>query len=120
MDKIKCKTCNTIKSPSEFYKGRKVCKVCVSESQRINQANCRLKKHGMKLSDMVSIWEAQDKKCLTCSRDLIKPPDRCTHIDHDHSTGRVRGVLCRECNIALGILSENKETMKNLIKYIDK
>lgn len=40
-------------------------------------------------------------------------------IDHHHDTGRVRGVLCNDCNVALGLLREDVERMKNLIRYTE-
>jgi hypothetical protein len=42
------------------------------------------------------------------------------HLDHNHDTGIVRGVLCHQCNIALGMIKENKIIAGNLIKYIEK
>lgn len=67
--------------------------------------------------EMVSLY---DGKCHACQDDVG------TSIDHDHSCcpgsfscGQcVRGVLCRNCNIALGILKDNKDTMLKLINYI--
>jgi hypothetical protein len=41
-------------------------------------------------------------------------------IDHDHSSGKVRGCLCRECNQALGLLKDNLGTIKNLLNYLEK
>lgn len=60
--------------------------------------------------------------------ELIKLPSRCevcgsedrTHLDHSHESNNVRGVLCHGCNIAIGMVKENKETLNNLIKYLEK
>lgn len=41
-------------------------------------------------------------------------------IDHDHETGNVRGLLCHGCNIAIGSVYENKETLLKLIKYLER
>lgn len=40
-------------------------------------------------------------------------------IDHDHSTGKVRGRLCHGCNTAIGLMHENLDTMRNLINYLE-
>lgn len=40
-------------------------------------------------------------------------------IDHDHATGRVRGLLCNDCNLSLGYAKDSIETLKNLIKYLE-
>jgi hypothetical protein len=41
------------------------------------------------------------------------------HVDHSHSTGAVRGLLCSSCNAALGLLSEDPDRVKLLLKYIE-
>lgn len=43
-----------------------------------------------------------------------------TQIDHDHTTGRVRGALCRQCNIALGILQDDLERIAALGRYLER
>jgi len=39
-------------------------------------------------------------------------------VDHNHKTGKIRGLLCTKCNTALGIMEENKELMLKLINYL--
>ncbi len=39
-------------------------------------------------------------------------------IDHDHATGRVRGALCHLCNVALGAVRDNPETLMAMISYL--
>lgn len=39
-------------------------------------------------------------------------------VDHNHTTGKVRGKLCRNCNSALGLLKEDELILKKMIKYI--
>jgi hypothetical protein len=41
-------------------------------------------------------------------------------IDHDHITNEVRGLLCRDCNVMLGLVKDNTETLKNAIQYLQK
>jgi len=50
--------------------------------------------------------------CEVCGSD-----DR-LHIDHDHETGKYRGVLCHGCNVALGMAKDNIEILEKLIKYL--
>jgi len=39
-------------------------------------------------------------------------------VDHDHNTGKIRGLLCNTCNRALGLLKDNKQLLINALKYL--
>lgn len=39
-------------------------------------------------------------------------------VDHDHVTGKVRGLLCRQCNSALGFAGDNPERLERLARYL--
>jgi hypothetical protein len=41
-------------------------------------------------------------------------------VDHDHDTGIVRGMLCRKCNAALGLLGDKIDGVLNLLEYLDR
>ena len=56
----------------------------------------------------------EDSTCEVCgSSDRLR-------LDHDHSTGKFRGILCSHCNTALGLLGEDSNRMRALIRYNDK
>lgn len=58
----------------------------------------------------------QDNKCLICKSSewgSVKP-----NIDHDHITGKVRGILCRSCNHGLGQFKDSVESLRNAIIYL--
>lgn len=40
-------------------------------------------------------------------------------VDHNHTTGKLRGLLCRVCNTTLGKIQENKETIRNMLSYLE-
>lgn len=40
-------------------------------------------------------------------------------VDHDHLTGKVRGFLCSSCNMALGMMDDDPEMIRNLLEYIE-
>lgn len=55
----------------------------------------------------------QNSVCAICSL-----PPRDWHIDHDHDTNLVRGLLCGPCNMGLGLFKDNKETLLKAIEYL--
>jgi hypothetical protein len=56
--------------------------------------------------------EAQDGLCAVCHR---SDPE---HVDHDHTTGEVRGMLCFNCNQALGNVRDDLVVLRSLIGYL--
>jgi hypothetical protein len=61
---------------------------------------------------------AEIKQCAACEKNLTRPGD--THVDHCHKTGKVRDVLCFNCNAALGHLSDDPARLTKLLGYIRK
>ncbi|NCA22781.1 MAG: hypothetical protein EBS86_16815, partial [Crocinitomicaceae bacterium] len=60
--------------------------------------------------------EFQKNKCYIC----LCTFDNNAHIDHDHKTGKVRGLLCRECNLLLGFSRDNIHLLEKAISYLQK
>ena len=60
---------------------------------------------------------AQDGLCAICER---HPEDGVLRVDHDHSTGKIRGLLCRHCNLALGNMSDDVSLLRKAIAYLEK
>lgn len=61
---------------------------------------------------------AQNGKCAICG--TLPEPGRLLCVDHRHSDGVVRGLLCDHCNTALGHLRDNPILMQKAIEYIEK
>lgn len=59
--------------------------------------------------------EAQDNKCLGCNKEF----DNNIKVDHNHTTGAVRGLLCNGCNIALGHVYDDPKILYGLIEYLE-
>lgn len=69
------------------------------EQQRLNRRKKLLKRYGISIEDWESMVRAQSGKCAICR---VSPNNsRDFHVDHDHVTGRVRGLLCIRCNTSL-------------------
>lgn len=92
-----------------------------SRDQR--RANNYQKNYGITLSRYNEMFERQGGRCAACHRLETKVDPRTKvlrylSVDHDHETGEVRGLLCAECNSALGLLGESQSRARGLISYI--
>jgi hypothetical protein len=73
---------------------------------------------GISLSDKQKMVDSQEGRCAICnSSDLV---GRNCAIDHDHKTGKIRGILCQKCNQGLGLFLDNEEILQNAIIYLKK
>lgn len=71
-------------------------------------------KYGMSVEDFDSMSASQGFACAICK--II--PTATLHVDHDHQTGKVRGLLCSKCNTALGLLKDSTEFLARAITYL--
>ena len=80
------------------------------------QKQYRLKSRygGLTLEQFYAMIEEQDNMCKICGGEMNPP-----QVDHNHTTGKVRHLLCRPCNTSLGMLKENTDTLHNMISYIN-
>ncbi len=127
----KCRTCKTTKTVSDFAKNptgiqgvRGTCKDCRPKDTRltIRGRNVRYK-YGIELDEFVGMYEDQGGQCVICSIDvdLYAPEDRkanVAHVDHCHTTGKIRALLCHQCNVGIGAFREDIEVLENAIQYI--
>lgn len=74
--------------------------------------------YGITLDERDAIFEAQGKKCASCGNDNPRHK-KGWHVDHDHTTKKVRGILCHHCNISLGHLREDPKLIRALADYIE-
>jgi CRISPR/Cas system-associated protein Cas10 (large subunit of type III CRISPR-Cas system) len=93
-------------------------------AQKLRQDRRRktLKRYGISLEHYDQLFEKQGGLCAICEN----PERRVSRsgevkplvVDHDHETGRVRGLLCHDCNIALGLIEDNPEIAKAMVRYL--
>ena len=96
-------------SKERYHKSNKV------QNRESSWKNAGIKDMTVKRYD--ELFAQQNESCAVCKehQSVFK---RSLCVDHDHATGIVRGLLCDNCNRALGYLKESKLIMNNMIKYI--
>ncbi len=138
-----CGTCKKIKSVDQFYKNKNAdcglqgfCKTCARkkchdyrtknrDKDRQYSMNHKLR-HIYKITpvEYFNLLEQQNHKCAICDQ----PENRLSKsksllplsVDHDHKNGNVRGLLCTQCNQALGLLKEDPNLFRHAIEYLEK
>ena len=79
----------------------------------------RLKqRYGIMLEQYDAMLLAQNSCCAICQQHTSKL-DKPLHVDHCHLTGKIRGLLCRKCNLALGNFEDNVDFLRSGIIYLD-
>lgn len=125
-----CSKCKENKSIEDFPSHKRkplgkdyICKPCASKrsSQTYTKEEIQIKnkkammkmKYNLSLSTLAEMKEAQSSKCLICKeeKELV--------VDHCHSSGRVRGLLCRTCNSGLGMFKDNLLFLKSAMEYLE-
>ena len=65
-----------------------------------------------------AMLEAQNFSCKICRKPYKQGKYWSMDVDHDHRTGRVRGLLCRQCNIVIGMADDNPVILLRAIQYL--
>lgn len=71
--------------------------------------------YGITISEYEEMYSLQDGRCKICNSDSN---GKSLHVDHCHSTLKVRGLLCGKCNTGIGLLGDNIDTLLSAIKYL--
>ena len=79
--------------------------------------NRQKKVYGIGLDDYKRILKEQGGRCAICGC-LEKEKQTLLHIDHDHKTGKFRGLLCYNCNAGLGNFKDNKISLRKALNYL--
>lgn len=130
-----CPICGELKERSEFYKWKSrqdgltaYCKKCTSkkskgwreqnpdklptlEEKRIYSRKINF---GISREDYKQMLVDQNNSCAICKKEIGWE----AAVDHCHTTGKIRGLLCRKCNLGLGAFKDNIETIRKAIKYV--
>lgn len=138
----KCTACEKVKKLSDFYKYPKSrsargdgyqrkCKQCILEYNKQLQktpeykekiwANKITYRYGITYSEYIKLLELQNNRCAICSKTVEEAKGRSKKklvIDHCHKTHKIRGLLCSNCNSALGLLGDNLSILEAAVCYL--
>ena len=78
-----------------------------------------LASYGLTPEQFDVLLDSQNGVCAICGSDKWTGPGGLPHIDHDHVTGKVRGLLCSRCNIALGLLDDDARKLRLAASYLE-
>lgn len=110
------------KAKSCKYGRQNFCKSCHSEKRRKEnpdtKKNLHLKRtYGITLVEYNTMFKEQKGCCKICGTHQSNLKHS-LHVDHCHTTGEVRGLLCSNCNAGLGMFKDNVTFLKNAIEYL--
>ena len=134
---MNCKNCGILETGDFYeYDNHKICKSCQHAYQRsyrqkkvgslkINKDKkyALMKRYGLSVEDYEALHAKQNGLCAICKRSAkdasISHSKQMLHVDHDHITVKVRGLLCNPCNRALGYLQDNAEVAYAAAEYLE-
>jgi hypothetical protein len=106
-----CRPCQNARS---LASKRRIPRDQLAERERRTQLKMR---YGTTPEEYEAMERAQDGVCAICYR---PNPGRRMAVDHDHRTGRVRGLLCDPCNLGIGKLGDNSDRLRAAAMYLDR
>lgn len=85
--------------------------------EQANKEKIRARVYGMTETQLVALIEKHDNSCAVCEKKQANL-NHLLNIDHCHSTGVVRGILCSPCNTAIGVLGDTLKSINKVILYL--
>ncbi len=97
----------------------------IKQCEEIATRWSRIKHHyGLTRKDYLKLLDTQNQRCAICGskgkRDKRRKLPGCLYVDHDHKTGKTRGLLCQSCNTLLGSAKDNPVILASTIRYLRK
>ena len=105
----KCAKCGQILPLSMFTGKGTYCKTC-------SRDYAWQYRYGISPEQYYELYQKQGGKCKICGAEVFEGKYLC--IDHNKETGEVRGLLCRECNVGLGMFKDSPDIIKKALKYL--
>ena len=76
----------------------------------------RCARRGITPEQLVDRYERQEGCCAICKAEVALMESA---IDHNHETGEFRGILCKQCNRALGMFKDSTKTLRSAVEYLE-
>ena len=128
-----CSTCKTAKPVEQYHRSRSTsdgydprCKPCRQTAMRGHNVDTlakRLKLYGLTAAEHAALEIAQDGLCAICNEPetmTYRGKRKVLSIDHDHETGKVRGLLCAACNFAIGKFRDDPALLRAAADYLER
>jgi len=77
------------------------------------RSHCLKQKHGITLEIYKKMQLEQNNKCFICQKENYH-----LYVDHCHISNKIRGLLCNNCNIALGLFYDSQDSLQRAIEYL--
>lgn len=124
-----CTKCKEEKSLDQFHKDKRAlsgtqsrCKECQREDKKVLSLYYRehhlLSKYGIDLEGYDNLLKSQNSQCRVCGIEEKYCENSRLAVDHNHETGGVRGLLCKKCNQAIGLLQDNPDNCVAAAEYL--
>lgn len=116
----RCCKCKSVKDISKFYKNKlskdRYNSNCIKCSE-VKSSNYNISKYGLTKLEYTELLDSQDFKCAICNE--TNGDHTRLFIDHDHNTGKVRGLLCHTCNAGLGMFKDSTMLLLVAATYLE-
>jgi hypothetical protein len=74
--------------------------------------------YGAEAGRFKALWEAQGGACAICGEERPMTGARRPDVDHDHTTGQIRGLLCNPCNVGIAHFKDDPERLERAGRYL--
>lgn len=111
-----CSNCGELKDDTLYWKNKSRLNGLHSKCIVCMRASARLQKYGIVRDAYEELLKKQNYSCAICR---ISGDDETLAVDHDHATGKVRGLLCGHCNKAIGMLRDSVTNLQRAIWYLE-
>lgn len=107
--RARCRDCTNSDNLKRYHNRKST-----REAHKTASYRYRIRKYGLTVEEYEDMLRKQKGRCYICGNE----PFETLHIDHCHTTGKIRKLLCSSCNTALGHTREDIKILEKLISYV--